>query len=415
MKKPILIIGLILSALLLCPAAKAMKLDPNSVGEITTAPDHQVMGWQGNFAVSGNVSVWIDQRDPGGISRIYGVNLDDPCRQEFLIDMNAPGDFRLAISGPVVVYTIWHPSGWELVRVADITNQSDPCIICEFFPLCEYIDYLDLSGRMVAYCGNDANNSNLETVYAADITEANNVQQYTISVLPTDHYACGLAIDGNKVVWSANQYEPNAYAQVADIANPNDPNVMTAFLPENTGFDAVDASGDWLVAHGWYGGYDGVYAVHKYADGNNWNIVTLWEQNREFFRTGPRIDGPIAVWVTTTRMPSLKGEVGLLRATEYMLEAAYLTGKGGFTPSTLIRDTNEIMAADISLPHIVWSKWVEGVTDLFKGALELECGDWGYKRGDIDRNCKVDFYDFAVLAEDWLGCTMPDDPDCSPI
>ncbi|MHB9071596.1 MAG: sialidase family protein [Sedimentisphaerales bacterium] len=30
------------------------------------------------------------------------------------------------------------------------------------------------------------------------------------------------------------------------------------------------------------------------------------------------------------------------------------------------------------------------------------CGDWGYLKGDLDRNCRVNFKDFAVLAQNWL-------------
>jgi hypothetical protein len=393
----------------LCPAVLAMEIDSNSIAEITTDPCHQVVGWLGYFGVSGNVAVWIDQRDPCGVGRVYGVNLDDPCHQEFLVDANAPGAYRLAMSGHVVVYLVLPVSGPQLLRVADITDQSNPFIF-GFFPLIEYVSYVDVSGRVVAYSGNDANNSYRDTVYAADISDPNNIRQCVVSVLPTDHYASGLTIDGNRIIWSANYWEPNAYVQVADITNPNEPNIVTAFLPERTGFDAVDASGSWLVAHGNYQWQDRIYAVHGYGDVNNWKIETLWKQgdNGEYYHSGPRIDGPITVWVTSTWMPSFDGQ----QEVEYFLKAAYLTGNGGFTVSTLVRDTNEIDAADVWQSQVVWSKAVGGVTDLFKGLVKLACGDWGYKRGDLDRNCKVDFNDFAIFAEDWLECTMPDDPEC---
>jgi hypothetical protein len=34
--------------------------------------------------------------------------------------------------------------------------------------------------------------------------------------------------------------------------------------------------------------------------------------------------------------------------------------------------------------------------------------------GDLNKDCYVDFYDFAVFAEDWLKCSNPLDPDCMP-
>jgi len=43
-----------------------------------------------------------------------------------------------------------------------------------------------------------------------------------------------------------------------------------------------------------------------------------------------------------------------------------------------------------------------------------QCGDPGtyYYGGDINKDCKVDWQDFALFAEGWLGCTDPADPNC---
>jgi hypothetical protein len=41
------------------------------------------------------------------------------------------------------------------------------------------------------------------------------------------------------------------------------------------------------------------------------------------------------------------------------------------------------------------------------------CGTLGYFDADLDRNCIVNLADFAVLAEQWLGCTDPDTTKCS--
>jgi len=42
------------------------------------------------------------------------------------------------------------------------------------------------------------------------------------------------------------------------------------------------------------------------------------------------------------------------------------------------------------------------------------CGDPGtvYNAGDLNKDCVVDFYDFAMLVSQWLECTDPEDPTC---
>ena len=43
-----------------------------------------------------------------------------------------------------------------------------------------------------------------------------------------------------------------------------------------------------------------------------------------------------------------------------------------------------------------------------------KCGDPGtfYYGGDINKDCKVDWQDFALFAEGWLGCTDPNQANC---
>jgi hypothetical protein len=43
-----------------------------------------------------------------------------------------------------------------------------------------------------------------------------------------------------------------------------------------------------------------------------------------------------------------------------------------------------------------------------------QCGDPGtfYYGGDINKDCYVDYKDFAIFADGWLGCTNPADPNC---
>ena len=48
-------------------------------------------------------------------------------------------------------------------------------------------------------------------------------------------------------------------------------------------------------------------------------------------------------------------------------------------------------------------------------ALPSTCGDDGtiYLTSDVNHDCKVDFADFADMAAGWMGCTTPEDENCS--
>jgi hypothetical protein len=402
---------IILFILLPFPVA-AMQFDPCSITKITTDPNHQVGGGLGSFAVSGNVAVWIDQRDPNLIPRIYGVNLDDSNHIEFLIDSNAPNCSRVAMSGTrVVYYVIPADNSGLFFRVADIANQSSPAFL-RFYPLMDNIGYFDISGTEVTYAGQDPNNSYLETVYLADISDSNNIRQYVISVLPTGDQIFGLSIDANHLVWSANAYNSNPYVGVADITNPGSPSIGTLWLPSGISFFDIDISGAFMVAYGRQSRIRCIFGIRGYTDVNDCNVVEIWQEgNQEYYLSGPRLDGSIAVWVVTTQLPSFSGGNGPLDATEFLIKSSNLMQNGVCTLSTLRKSTNSINAADISGRQVVWSEWTV-VADLMKGAIVFQCGDWGYKSGDLNRDCKVDLFDFAIFAQDWLTCTMPDDPNC---
>jgi hypothetical protein len=414
MKRKILLYGLGVLFWFLGPAGQAMYLDESSIAEITTAEDHRISGYEKTFALSGDVAVWLDYRDPQWIPQIYGVNLSDSSHLEFEVDLDAPGSNDLAMSAFRVTYPIQELSGSQYLRVADISNQGKP-LLFDIALTIPYINYFDISGRRIVYLGGDPDNAYRNTFFAADITDPNNLQQVLFYVAPEGTSIRGLTMDENRVIWSLENDDGSRAVQVADISNPAEPNISTALLPEDIYFGNLDASGAWLVACGQEDWQYRIYAVHNYQDDENWDIQELWREGRngEYLVSGPRLDGPIAVWVTTTRVPSIAGSGSLDLKSQYQLKAAYLMGNGGFTLSTLRTQTDEICAADLFARQIVWSgRSSEGIMDLFKAAIELECGDWGYKAGDLNRNCKVDLQDFAVLAQDWLACTMPEQEDC---
>ena len=45
----------------------------------------------------------------------------------------------------------------------------------------------------------------------------------------------------------------------------------------------------------------------------------------------------------------------------------------------------------------------------------LACGDPGtiYITADLNKDCKIDFVDFALMAAAWMDCTTPEDENCS--
>jgi hypothetical protein len=48
--------------------------------------------------------------------------------------------------------------------------------------------------------------------------------------------------------------------------------------------------------------------------------------------------------------------------------------------------------------------------------VPLECGDPGtqYKAADINQDCYVNLKDVAVLGQEWLKCTDPNNAACAP-
>ncbi|MCD4831977.1 MAG: hypothetical protein K8R02_09290 [Anaerohalosphaeraceae bacterium] len=52
-----------------------------------------------------------------------------------------------------------------------------------------------------------------------------------------------------------------------------------------------------------------------------------------------------------------------------------------------------------------------GYWDDFEVSL-YGCGGYGYKEGDFNQDCYVDFKDFAAFSQDWVECSDPNDANC---
>jgi hypothetical protein len=395
---------------ILCSASDAMKLDPNSIEDITTNPLQQVYGWSGTFGVfyPNPMAAWIDNRN-ADVAVVYGVRLDDPSYEEFLIDPEAPGCYQIATSGTQCIYPIEVSYTEQYVRIADVSDPDNPR---RWDYAADWPRLVDIWGSVAVYSGNDPNTW-VETIYALDISDPNDIEQYVIRTLPSGENVNSLAIDGNTVVWCVSYSESGPYVQIADITDLNNPVITTKFLPDPINFWNLDISGQWLTAYGQSLRSFQIFAVHNYTDVDHWKILTLWEEGigGEYYVSGPRVNGPVAAWVTTTRMPSLQGQSGLQSTEWRILHSSYLMGNGEFSLSILRSGESEISAAEVPASGVVWSEYTTEM-NLLQGSLLLECGDWGYEYGDLNRDCKVDLSDFAIFAETWLACTTPGDPDC---
>jgi len=87
---------------------------------------------------------------------------------------------------------------------------------------------------------------------------------------------------------------------------------------------------------------------------------------------------------------------------------------------TAIDDSN--LEADPHITQIVHT--VESADSLYDGLpvdnvsvsiTENECGAWGYHDADVNKDCYVDFLDFAMMAEKWLDCTKPFGAGCEDL
>ncbi|HBG28051.1 MAG: hypothetical protein A2Y10_17645 [Planctomycetes bacterium GWF2_41_51] len=59
------------------------------------------------------------------------------------------------------------------------------------------------------------------------------------------------------------------------------------------------------------------------------------------------------------------------------------------------------------------SVWPRAYLDNLKlYSIEPICGDWGYLKGDLDKDCKIDFIDIDLFIQQWLSCTEPGVTDC---
>lgn len=407
-RKTILSLAVLLS--LFCSVADAMRLDSSGITLLTADANAAPSGWTNSFDICRpqRTVVWSDLRETSGTPSIYGVELDDILLKEFVIDPCAVNGYYLSGADHLVAFSAYYPSGSEALRFIDITDTNNPIPYEQSFT---YLGNCEISGTYIAFSLTDPITWS-QSIWVLDASDPANTNLHLIESLGTNESLYYLTMDGFTLAYSIYNWDSGSCVRVADISDVNKPVFKTAILPLEIQVWDIDTSGDWLVFDGQAGYRRIIGAVQNYKDCNDWNILTLWRSGDEEQEivSPPRIDGNIAVWITSTHMPSAAGPSAQSEP-EWFIKGALLLDNGNFTCSTLRRNTSRKDAAEILGSTVVWSEESSRM-DLLSGNLVFECGDWGYEYGDLNWDCRVDFLDFAIFAESWLRCTLPGGSGC---
>ncbi|MEJ5259694.1 MAG: hypothetical protein WHS88_05845 [Anaerohalosphaeraceae bacterium] len=389
----------------------ALTLDTGSIVQVNTNEDSRPFGYNETFAASSEAVVWLDERNPSGVPQLYGIRMDDPNRTEFLIDPYVPWANGVKISGSRALYKSEDFPSPNVLRVADIQNPASPQILT-IQPNIN-VSVFDINGPWIAYAGSGESTEYRDIVTAADVSDFQNPQTYRIAELPENAYVSSLALESPYLVWIEYTGEGGT-AKIADLTNPAAPSIQSVPLPENFYLESIRVSDNALIGRAWYG-WEVVLCLVRDYRAPHWTIQRIRPGGilDEYLHSGPRLDGPFAVWVTTARAPAFLDDSEPRNESGWKLKAVSIYNLGNIVTLLNTPYENEIGFADIAGRQIVWSQEETYIqADLFQAALELECGDWGYKPGDINKDCRVDLEDLACLSRNWLSCTTPDQPDC---
>jgi len=415
--------------------AFALKLS-GSEAEITIAPQAYPYVYENGFDAAGNLIVWEDRRD-ANFNRVYAVFADDTAYTEYLVDDNAASSYRVRTDAGKVVYDFYdNQNGRYHLRVADLSDIAHP-VVEDINTSGGYVNSFDIDDGIVAYY--DQGYYGTAGIYICDTNEPK--ECILVREFPEGHWInSNLAIDDDLIVYSGGYYDDVSggnryYVETVDVTDLHNPVITRIFLPRDTNTGAetyfynLDADGDWLVFYGRYLNIYGVYAIHNYrGDSSTWEYKLLYAGAGEVMSL--RIDQPYAVWVQQNFNPPAFAETKDIESQSKQQNNGDLMGAilfdNGRTRTSILKSFTDpdwtLRSAAVSRGDVVWSaefyhyddqtQTSVSYSDLFTDSLQPECGDQGYLVGDLDKDCKVDFVDFAMMAENWLKCTRPDDETC---
>lgn len=423
-------------------AVMAMTVQSNSIEPVKSdTGDYFIELELSRWALSDDTILWIDSREGWNAEQIYGTQLNNPSHTEFLIDPNADQAAEIDMDYPMAAYSCTNTQGNYILRLADVTTTASPILYDVAIPG-DWINEISISGNIVSYIAEGEGSG----IFVTEIDNPNApVTHYIAETDVVGSYLNDTALDGNILAWCGEGYDDLegryfGFLTVADITEPNNAVLSTAILPYDGAdiwsanqFWNIDISEDWLVANGTFNGVSGIFAIRNFTDPNalSWEVLTLWQGCGGSEGCGPiagepRIDKPFVVW-------NLFGDGGgpylmanpdaaaiAIDTSRDQLMGALLLEQGEAVTSLLrTAVTDETFSAiDVSGMNTIWSRYIfdysyeEEYLDYMMGILELQCGDWGFMRGDVNQDCDVNLIDFAIITANWLNCTTPDDPGC---
>jgi len=376
------------------------------------------------FDFQNGLVVWIDSRDDVNyVPRIYASYVNDATHSEYLIEADAADVSMLKTDGRYIVYPVWINS-MQVLRIADAANISNP-VVTDI--TCESINTFDIDNGVVVF----KENGSSQTVYAVSLADPAKTKHQIKAFAASDYISTNIAIDCNTVVWSGEYYDEenwtyNNYLDIVDISNLSDPVVRRNILPKNAQgnyvvwLNALDISGNWLIARGTYNESYCVIGMHNFSSTTDYSFVTLHKMDgyKEF---ALRLDSPYAVWVEAD---SVQPQMQTLSDSETFSAPNFIAGavlwENGTAAVSILKtpdDANWILSgAAVSGGKIVWganrasseSEASQNYSGLFSDTLQKQCGDRGYLKADLNLDCKINLADFATFAQEWLACTTPE-------
>ena len=435
-----------LMAAVVASTSVAMTIQNGTDEVIKSDPNNYIDTYMSSWAFSEDVVAWFDHRVDWGNTEVRGTHLSDPVHTELLYDPNTFSSNEISMDYPLAAYTYYAPGGYysSAIRLADLSDEQ-AVTIWELVPPSSYPYNLSVDGTYLSCL----DSGEFEGLYLIDISDPSDPNVFLIANVSGDAgnmSANDTAHDGKYLSWCCEGYEKETgsyqgYLFVADITDPNNPQIASNYIPYNgqnewsyNNFNSIDASGDWLVGLGNIDDAYGIFGIQHYADPdpNNWNIIKIWSSpcsaEAGLYPSEPRIDGNIVVWTlegsggyydAVDCKDCAKASSGLKTSGSHLM-GAYLTDSGHAVTSILksAGENTIYYSAEISGTNVVWSSYYYdtsnevGCNMYNSGSIELECGDTGFKHGDVNKDCNVNMLDLAIMAQSWLVCTMPETVGC---
>jgi hypothetical protein len=229
------------------------------------------------------------------------------------------------------------------------------------------------------------------------------------SIPPILTTTCHLYENGSAAITSLQVAWKSVENTVADLTIDGSLTVTgTAYIggiwPTRTGHLTVNASGTLNVGGHMIVGQGGGGTVT--LNGGTIKTYTLyspWPSGSSHVEiiSGDFIVDTWADWTVNGTMNIQNGAFYLTNTANLAgdLAAGYITGFGS--------SANVIVTPNVVLNGVTYTRLTA------VGGWTPDCGDWGFHAMDFNKDCYVNFEDFALFAAEWLKCTDPTVEGCT--